>query len=83
ETIRRLCEFCNIDAAPVVANMTDGRSVDRRHLFEPPRQLDYSTVTFSKDRALASLQTSHRDRWLEMFGGRLGRRWGYPRDADR
>jgi len=72
--VKQLCETTGVDADAVFAAIDDEQEVQRSHLFEPPRQLDYTKVRFDKKRTTTEPVTR---RHLHLLGGWAARRWGY------
>jgi len=86
-TLVRIGEFTGLDTSGL-ARMATGEGLVRRHLFEPPRRLDYRRVRLDAGR-LGSERLSPADnaRWWAR-GGFVSAWWGYDRaqshlDAER
>lgn len=73
--VEQLCSATGVDAGAVFRAIDEEREVERSHLFEPPRQLDYAKVRFDKNRTAGPAQKQ--SRVLHLLGGWAARRWGY------
>lgn len=72
--VEELCAATSVDAEAVFRAIDEEREVERSHLFEPPRQLDYAKVRFDKTRTSRPPEKSWK---LTILGGWAAKRWGY------
>lgn len=78
ETMRSLCAELGIDSSRVVKALDEGLEVERAHLFEPRRDLDYRVVTFDRERgAQTAARGTGSSRLIWLVGGWYGKRYGY------
>lgn len=76
--LARIGAFAGLDTSGL-AEAATGAGLERRHLFEPRRRVDYRRVLLEPDR----LRTPRLARWLDwsywLGGGFVSSRWGYDR----
>ena len=79
QTLQRICAFAGLDATGLVDTVTAGRGVQRLHLYEPARRIDYRWVRIDSARLNTQRETWGRNLAFWLMGGFVSSRWGYDR----
>ena len=74
----RIGAFAGLDTSGL-AGLATGAGVTRRHLFEPPRRVDYGTVKLDAGRLESQRLTPAANARFWATGGAVARLWGYDR----
>ncbi|MBA3464121.1 MAG: sulfotransferase [Deltaproteobacteria bacterium] len=78
-TLERICAFAGLDSAGLLEATTTGDGVQRGHVFEPRRKVDYRWVRLDPSRLKSQRETTSRNLVFWTLGGFASQRWGYDR----
>lgn len=78
-TLAAIGAWSGLDTSGLADRALTGSGVDRRHLYEPARQVDYGRVRIEPARLAGQRWSAPASRRFWLLGGWMSRAWGYDR----